>query len=126
MHLGNVLLRIALTSDTTSSTALLQSLLALSSLHRHDVHLQAAELKIAALKSLGAVMGSDIGTKEAIQHVAAGMLLCSFEVKTPIFVPPPPGPRPQEIHDMLTWPIRFIRHPALRVNGHGTFAVSRK
>ncbi|KAL2752600.1 hypothetical protein ACRALDRAFT_2113249 [Sodiomyces alcalophilus JCM 7366] len=79
--LGDVLCRIALTGNTASSRAALQSLLALSALHRrHDVHSQAVELKIAALKSLAAGMGNQIGTREAIQHVAAGMLLCSFEI----------------------------------------------
>lgn len=80
MILGNLLVRMALTSDTASSRAVLQSLLALSSLHRHDVHSQAVELKISAIKSLAAVTGSHIDTAEAMQHVAAGMLLCSFEV----------------------------------------------
>ncbi|KAI0844099.1 fungal-specific transcription factor domain-containing protein [Daldinia vernicosa] len=80
IDLGNLLIRIALASDTTSALAVLQSLLALSSLHRHDVHSQAVELKISALKSLSAAAGNQLGTTEAVQHVAAGMLLCSFEI----------------------------------------------
>ncbi|KAK6957465.1 hypothetical protein Daesc_000251 [Daldinia eschscholtzii] len=80
VDLGNLLIRISLASETTSAVAALQSLLALSSLHRHDVHSQAVELKISALKSLAAAAGSHFGTTEAAQHVAAGMLLCSFEV----------------------------------------------
>ncbi|KAI1470390.1 fungal-specific transcription factor domain-containing protein [Daldinia caldariorum] len=80
IDLGNALIRISLASETTSAVAALQSLLALSSLHRHDVHSQAVELKISALKSLSAAAGSHFGTTEAAQHVAAGMLLCSFEV----------------------------------------------
>ncbi|GAB1319906.1 Fungal-specific transcription factor domain-containing protein [Madurella fahalii] len=79
-ELGNVLIRIALGSNKASATAVFQSLLAFSALHRHDVHSQAVELKISALKTLTAASGSDIGTMEAIHHVAAGMLLCSFEI----------------------------------------------
>ncbi|KAF2805521.1 uncharacterized protein BDZ99DRAFT_524490 [Mytilinidion resinicola] len=78
--LGKVLIRIALASNTTSATAVLHSLLAFSSLHRHDVHSQAAELKISAIKAMAAASGSRPGITEAIQHVAAGMLLCSFEI----------------------------------------------
>ncbi|KAK4233439.1 fungal-specific transcription factor domain-containing protein [Achaetomium macrosporum] len=79
-ELGNTLIRIALASNTASATAVLQSLLALSALHRHDVSSQAVELKISALKALADASGTHIGTTDAIQHVAAGMLLCSFEI----------------------------------------------
>lgn len=78
--LGNVLIRVALASNTASAVAVLRSVLALSSLHRHDVHSHAVELKISALKSLTAAANNLVGTVEAVQHVAAGMLLCSFEV----------------------------------------------
>ncbi|KAI4867611.1 hypothetical protein F4820DRAFT_467503 [Hypoxylon rubiginosum] len=77
---GNILLRVALTSDTPSAIAVLKSLLALSSLHRYGVQTQAVELKISALKALAAASEGNLGTKEAIQHIAAGMLLCSFEI----------------------------------------------
>ncbi|KAK4450299.1 fungal-specific transcription factor domain-containing protein [Podospora aff. communis PSN243] len=78
--LGDALIRIALASNTASAGALLKSLLAFSSLHRHDVHSQAVELKVDAIKALGVASGSThIGKREAIQHVATGMLLCSFE-----------------------------------------------
>ncbi|XXH02444.1 hypothetical protein Hte_008819 [Hypoxylon texense] len=77
---GNILLRVALTSETPSAIAVLKSLLALSSLHRYGVQTQAIELKISALKALATASESSLGTKEAIQHVAAGMLLCSFEI----------------------------------------------
>lgn len=79
-NVGTILIRLALASNTVSATAVLQSLLALSSLHRYGVQTQAAELKISALKSLAAASATQIGTVEAIQHVCAGMLLCSFEV----------------------------------------------
>ncbi|KAI1771736.1 fungal-specific transcription factor domain-containing protein [Hypoxylon cercidicola] len=80
-NLGSVLVRIALTnSDTNSANAVQRALLALASIHRHNVYSQAVELKISALKALAAASKDDIGTEEAIQHVAAGMLLCSFEI----------------------------------------------
>ncbi|KAK0671280.1 fungal-specific transcription factor domain-containing protein [Cercophora samala] len=79
-ELGNALIRIALANTSASATAVLQCLLAFSALHRDDVHSQAFELKITALQALGAASSiTPIGTTEAIQHVAAGMLLCSFE-----------------------------------------------
>jgi hypothetical protein len=68
----------ALVQDTPSAAAVLRSLLALSSLHRSGLHSQAAELKIGALKALGAASNGEIGTMEKMQHIAAGMLLCSL------------------------------------------------
>ncbi|KAF2819389.1 hypothetical protein CC86DRAFT_431983 [Ophiobolus disseminans] len=79
--LGNILVRIALEEKTTSTAAVLQALLALSSLHRYGLQPQAVELKIAALRSLAEESAApSLGAKETIQHTAAGMLLCSFEV----------------------------------------------
>ncbi|KAG6359404.1 hypothetical protein INS49_012925 [Diaporthe citri] len=80
--LGNVLMRAAHTNKSSSATAVLQSLLALSSLHRYGVQSQAVKLKIASLKALAAAANSEgkLGVTEVIQHIAAGMLLCSFEV----------------------------------------------
>ena len=86
-QLGNALIRVALASNTASAGALLKSLLAFSSLHRHDVHAQAVELKVEAIEALGAASRStcsDVEIPEAIQHVATGMLLCTFEVRTPL------------------------------------------
>ena len=83
-ELGDALIRIALAGNTPSAGALLKSILAFSSLHRHDVHAQAVDLKISALAALGAVTranDSQLDMIEAMQHVAAGMLLSSFEVK---------------------------------------------
>jgi len=78
---GNVLIRMALPSNTPSAAAVFRALLALSSLHRYGLQSQAADLKISAIAALAAASKSNIGPKEAIQHVAAGMLLCSFEVR---------------------------------------------
>jgi hypothetical protein len=82
LDLGEVLIRMALGSDTASTMAVQQSILAFSSIHCYNVHSHGAELKISALKALAAASASHIGTREATQHVAAGMLLLSFEVNT--------------------------------------------
>lgn len=73
-------MRMALSSDSPSTSALQQSLLALSSLHRYGVQAQAINLKILSLRALAAAAKGVFGCKEVSQHVAAGMLLCSFEV----------------------------------------------
>lgn len=79
--LGSILMRIALASDTPSSAAALQGILAFSSLHRNGVHLQAVELKYATIKRLAeSSISGCLGTTDAVQHVAVGMLLCCFEV----------------------------------------------
>ncbi|KAJ0414191.1 hypothetical protein BJY00DRAFT_295510 [Aspergillus carlsbadensis] len=78
--LGRTLLRMALANTSPSSTAVLHSLLALSSVHRYGLQAQCFELKISAIKALGEASHSTIGPAEALQHVAAGMLLCSFEI----------------------------------------------
>ncbi|AEO64645.1 uncharacterized protein THITE_2086135 [Thermothielavioides terrestris NRRL 8126] len=80
--LGNTLIRIALNggNSTPSATAVLQGILAFSALHRHDVYSQAIELKISAIETLSTASDSNISTAEAMQHVATGMLLCSFEI----------------------------------------------
>ncbi|KAF2870606.1 fungal-specific transcription factor domain-containing protein [Massariosphaeria phaeospora] len=79
-RLGNVLLRAALASNTESATAVLRSLLALSSLHCYGVCPQAFNQKISGLKALAVASRSTMGEAEIIQHIAAGMLLLSFEV----------------------------------------------
>lgn len=76
-------MRAARANKSTSATAVLRALLALSSLHRYGVQSQAVELKISSLKALAAASISEtsLGVTEVIQHIAAGMLLCSFEVR---------------------------------------------
>ncbi|KAI8634245.1 hypothetical protein F5Y19DRAFT_487713 [Xylariaceae sp. FL1651] len=79
--LRDILVRMALSSPTIPSRAILHALLAVSSLHRDGLQLQAARHKTAAVSALAASVKSGInGTTEAAQHVAAGMLLCSFEI----------------------------------------------
>lgn len=76
-------MRIFLPNNTPSAPAVLRPLFKYSPsslLHRNSVQLPALELKTSSLRALAAASMSDLGAKEAIQHVAAGMLLCSFEV----------------------------------------------
>ncbi|PYH46710.1 uncharacterized protein BP01DRAFT_381142 [Aspergillus saccharolyticus JOP 1030-1] len=80
VDLGNIILQLTLLNDSPSATAVLRALLALSSVHRDGLQSQAAGLKISALKALIAAPKHDITAIEAAQHVAAGMLLCSFEI----------------------------------------------
>ncbi|GIK00984.1 hypothetical protein Aspvir_005014 [Aspergillus viridinutans] len=79
--LGNILVRIALQGKTATSAAVLQALLAFSSLHRYGLQSQALELKITALGSLAKGSAApSLCAQATMQHIAAGMLLCSFEV----------------------------------------------
>ncbi|KAI1125339.1 hypothetical protein F5Y10DRAFT_247203 [Nemania abortiva] len=82
--LGDFLIRVSLSSNSHSGVAALKSLLAFSSAHRNGVQPQAGALKISALNALAAAAGRvDLSTIEAVQHVAASMLLYSFEVQQP-------------------------------------------
>jgi hypothetical protein len=75
-------MRVALTGNTPSASAVLYSLLALSSIHRYGITPQSFEFKVRSLKALAAAPKSEWTTVEVVQHVAAGMLLCSFEVRS--------------------------------------------
>ncbi|KAK8075820.1 hypothetical protein PG997_010483 [Apiospora hydei] len=81
-QLGQILLRTAHAGDGTPfGSAVQQSLLAFSSAHRHGAHARGNEHKIAALKAMADISGCEIDVTEAVQHVAAGMLLCSYEMQ---------------------------------------------
>jgi hypothetical protein len=83
-----VLLRLALSDSTAPAIAVMQSLLGLASLHRFGPQSQADRLKISALRTLAASLTDDINAKEGIQYIAAGMLLCSYEVRRQMLRPP--------------------------------------
>lgn len=71
----------ALEQDAVSGLALFHALLAFSSLHRFGINERAVQLKIQALQSLSAsVTDEPLNVAQAAQHVAASMLLGSFEV----------------------------------------------
>ncbi|KAI0543413.1 fungal-specific transcription factor domain-containing protein [Xylaria curta] len=83
-HIRDVIIPMAFTSDTISRRALLHALLAFSSLHRSGLHRKTMSLKIAALGALSASAKEvSQGFVEAAQHVAACMILCSFEILLP-------------------------------------------
>lgn len=71
----------AVAHDSVTGLALLHALLAYSSLHRNGSNQQAIRLKIAALQYLSAATrGRSLSSFEAVQHVAASMLLGAYEV----------------------------------------------
>ncbi|KAI1311765.1 fungal-specific transcription factor domain-containing protein [Xylaria venustula] len=77
----DMLVQMALMNHTLPSRAVLHALLALSSLHRDGLQLQAVQHKTAAVGALAASAKKGVLiTTEAAQHVAANMLLCSFEI----------------------------------------------
>ncbi|KAI5868244.1 fungal-specific transcription factor domain-containing protein [Durotheca rogersii] len=80
--LGSILMRIALSSDSPSCIAVRKSMLALSTLLRHGLSWQSERLKLCAIRALMASAEDGITLTNAAQHVAAGMLLCIFEIHT--------------------------------------------
>lgn len=79
-RIRRLLMQMALSDDTPPSKAVLQSILALASLHRSGQQEHAAQLKLSALHALMASPERHLSPKAGIQHIAAGILLCSFEV----------------------------------------------
>ena len=79
-RIRDVLFRMALSQDTASGP-LFYALLALSSLCRDGVQQQALELKVASLTALSAAsQAASLTPVDAAHHLAACMLLASFEV----------------------------------------------
>ncbi|KAI1274477.1 fungal-specific transcription factor domain-containing protein [Xylaria sp. FL0933] len=76
---SRLLMRMALTDDGPSATAVLRSLLAFSSLHCYGNHAQVVELKISAVKALKSASRSLLGAGEGVRHIGATMILCSIE-----------------------------------------------
>ncbi|KAL0942978.1 uncharacterized protein CTRU02_200864 [Colletotrichum truncatum] len=84
-HIRGVLLSMALSHDAVSGVALFYALLAFSSLHRHGLDKQGLNLKIQAIQFLSAAVKSKpLTAATAAQHVAASMLLGSFEIMQPL------------------------------------------
>ncbi|KAI0459628.1 fungal-specific transcription factor domain-containing protein [Xylaria acuta] len=83
-HIRDAIIPMIFTNDTVSRRALLHALLAFSSLHRSGLHRKTMSLKVAALGALSAsAKEASQGLVEAAQHVAACMILCSFEIFLP-------------------------------------------
>jgi hypothetical protein len=71
----------AMADGTVTALAVFYALLAFSSLRLNGLHPQAIQLKISALHSLStSAKKGPLSLTEAAQHVAASMLLGSFEV----------------------------------------------
>ena len=80
-QLRDILMRMAMTDDTDTALAVFYAMLAFSSLHLNGSHQQAIQFKLLALNSLSAsAKTGPLSLAEAAQHVAASMLLTSFEV----------------------------------------------
>ena len=74
-------MRMAMADGTITRLAVFYALLAFSSLRLNGLHQQAIQLKISALHFLSASAKKEaLNLAEAAQHVAASMLLGSFEV----------------------------------------------
>jgi hypothetical protein len=69
-----------LTYATDCSAAVLHALLAVASIHRHGFQADAVRLQSASLRVLESSARKGMSDSEAVQHIAANMLLCSFEV----------------------------------------------
>ncbi|KAI1750036.1 fungal-specific transcription factor domain-containing protein [Xylaria castorea] len=83
-HIRDTIIPMVFTNDTVSRRALLHALLAFSSLHLTGLHRKTMSLKVAALGALSASAKEvSHGLVEAAQHVAACMILCSFEILLP-------------------------------------------
>ncbi len=78
----NMLVQMALSDGNAASRAVLFAMLAVSQCHRGGDQRRAIQFKVSAINALAAsARNTVLETREAIQHVAAGMLLCSFEVR---------------------------------------------
>ncbi|KXH39683.1 hypothetical protein CSAL01_03007 [Colletotrichum salicis] len=81
--LGEALLRIALSEVSHAGKALQHALLAFSAQCRYGPAFRAEELKISALHALNLSAAEGMSAHKAVQHVAAGMVLCMFEITRP-------------------------------------------
>ncbi|RDW56864.1 hypothetical protein BP5796_12931 [Coleophoma crateriformis] len=79
----SLLIQMALSNSTVSSQAVLFALLAVASQYRDGLQSRAVQFKTAAISALAKSAKNGISsTTEAAQHVAAGMLLCTFDTQT--------------------------------------------
>ena len=80
MRIRRILVNMALSKRTQASRAVLHSILALASYHRGNNHAFAAQMKCSALQALLDAIGPEIDASAAIEHIAAGIILCIVEV----------------------------------------------
>ncbi|KAH8647958.1 fungal-specific transcription factor domain-containing protein [Xylariales sp. PMI_506] len=76
-----ILLRMATSNGAPSTIAVMKSLLAFSSMHRFGPHIETTKFKLAAIRSLSTSLSHSMEKYEAMQHIAAGMLLCLLEAQ---------------------------------------------
>jgi hypothetical protein len=76
----NVLMQMALSDDAPASKAVFHAMLALAALFRAGNKTHAVRYKLAALHALMASTERGIDGESSIKHIAAGILLCTFEV----------------------------------------------
>ena len=72
----------ALSDVTLSSAAVLKSVIALASFHRDNTVSSIARPKAAALRALSESTQGFIGVTESACHIAAGIILCTLEVRS--------------------------------------------
>ncbi|KAK9235895.1 fungal-specific transcription factor domain-containing protein [Lipomyces kononenkoae] len=75
-----LLLRLALSDSSPSSVAVLQSALALSSIHRHGLQASVFRFKARALRTLIVSSKNCVESPTVVQHIAANMILCHLEM----------------------------------------------
>lgn len=76
-----LLIQIALSDLSPSSTAVLKSALALASFHRGNPFQATAQYKVAALRKLAESTQGRISVTDSACHIAAGMILSTLEVR---------------------------------------------
>ncbi|OBT55360.1 hypothetical protein VE04_04851 [Pseudogymnoascus sp. 24MN13] len=76
-----LLVRLALLDSSPSSAAVLQSALALSSLHRHGPQADVFQFKARSLRTLITSYDHCLESQTVVQHIAACMILCHLEVR---------------------------------------------
>ena len=70
----------ALTDAGESSKAVLQAILAVASVHRYGLQAESVRLQGKAIRALESSAQKGMSDSEIVQHMAASMLLCSYEV----------------------------------------------
>ncbi|KAL6917167.1 hypothetical protein FSST1_008662 [Fusarium sambucinum] len=76
-----ILIRMALSDKTPSSTAVLKSSLALASFHRDNAFNAMTRSKVAALRALAESTQGFIGVSDSACHIGAGIILSSLEIQ---------------------------------------------
>lgn len=76
----STLIRMVLSGSSRSTVCLMQSMLAVSSVYLHGLQAQSIKYHTAALRTMRAAVDHGLAGVEPCEHVAAAMLLGSYEV----------------------------------------------